>query len=143
MKSLTLSLGIIQNIYFGREGKAVIEAKDEFGGETYLGVHCLDIQKIVGPLLYCAAVNSNASFSEPQPDTAIPDGPLPVLEWKIGQPTVDGEPLLILTLAGGAALAFSFPPAVAQQCEQALEQAATITESAASTKSSKQQSTRR
>jgi hypothetical protein len=127
MKSLTLSLDIIQNIYFGRgEGKAVIEAKDEFGGETYIGVHCLDVQKIVGPLLYCAAVNSNASLSEPQPDTAIPDDPLPVLEWKVGQPIVDGEPLLILTLAGGATLAFSFPPAEAQQCGQALERAGTV-----------------
>jgi hypothetical protein len=31
----------------------------------------------------------------------------------MGPPMVDGEPLLILTLAGGATLAFTFPPAAA------------------------------
>jgi hypothetical protein len=138
MKALTLSLDIIQSIYFGREGEAVIEATDQFGGETYLGVRWIDIQKIVGPLLYCAAVNSSASLPKPQPDTAIPDGPLPVLEWQMGQPTVGSEPLLTLTLAGGATLTFSFPPAVAQQCGQALKQAGTVTEAAASTKRSKE-----
>jgi hypothetical protein len=48
-----------------------------------------------------------------------------------GAPTVDGEPLLILTLAGGATLAFTFPEA--QQCGQALAQAGMVTGSAAST----------
>jgi hypothetical protein len=137
MKSLTLRLDIIQNIYFGREGEAVIEAKDQFGGETYLAVHCLDIPKFVGPLLYYAAIYSRASLSEPEPNTAIPDGPLPVLDWHMGPPTADGEPTLILALAGGATLAFSFPPAAAQQCRHALEQAGMVAGSVASTESHK------
>jgi hypothetical protein len=122
MKSLRLSLERIQNIRFGRRGEAVIEATDQFGIQTYLTINCHDIPKVVVPLLRCAAINSKAPPSEPQRDAIIPDSHLPVVHWRMGEPTVDGEPILILTLAGGATLAFRFPPHAAQQCGRALAQ---------------------
>jgi hypothetical protein len=101
----------------------VISATDQFGGPIYVIVNCLEIPKLVGPLLCCAATNSRASLPEPQQHTAITGSHLPVLCWQIGRTTVEGEPVLILTLAGGATLAFQFHPQAARQCGKALEQA--------------------
>jgi hypothetical protein len=128
VKSLTISLEIIKNIRFGKRGEAVIAAIDEFGGPIYVKVNCLDIPKITGLLLGCAAINSRTSQSAPRREAIIPNSPLPVLHWQMGKPALDGESILILTLAGGATLAFQFPPQAAQRCGKALEQAGTVTE---------------
>jgi hypothetical protein len=77
-------------------------------------------QKIVGPLLSYSATGAEASLSEPVRDTIIPESHLPVLHWQMGQPSADGEPVLVLTLAGGTRLALKFPPQAAQKCEKAL-----------------------
>ena len=123
MRSLSISLETIRGVQFGRRGEAVISAVNRFGGQTSITVHCLDIPKIVGPLLSYSAKDAKASLSEPERDTIIPESDLPVLHWQMGQPLIDGEPVLVLTLAGGTTLSLKFPPHAAQQCGKALEQA--------------------
>jgi hypothetical protein len=126
LRSLSISLETIRDIRVGRRGEAVISAVNRFGGQTYINVHCLDIPKIVGPLLCYSAMDAKASLSEPVRDTIIPESHLPVLHWEIGQPSADGKPVLVLTLAGGTRLALKFPPQAAQRCGKALKQASAI-----------------
>jgi hypothetical protein len=123
LRSLSISLETIRDIRFGRRGEAIISAVNRFGGQTTITVHCLDIPKIVGPLLSYSAMDAKASLSEPVRDAIIPEGDLPVLHWQMGQQSVDGEPVLILTVAGGTRLALKFPPQAAQKCGKALGQA--------------------
>jgi hypothetical protein len=94
--------------------------------KTYITVHCLDIPKIVGPLLSCSAMNAEVSLSEPVCHTIISESYLPVVHWQMGHPLADGEPVLVLTLAGGTRLALKFPPQAAQKCGKALEQAGAV-----------------
>jgi hypothetical protein len=84
LRSLSISLEMIQSIRFGRRGEAVIAATNRFGGQTYITVHCLDIPKIVGPLLSCSAMNAEVSLSEPVCHTIISESYLPVVHWQMG-----------------------------------------------------------
>jgi hypothetical protein len=130
LRSLSISLEKVEDIRVGRRGEAVISAVNRFGGQTYVTVHCLDIPKIVGPLLSYSAMDAKASLSEPVRDTIIRESDLPVLHWQMGQASADGGPVLVLTLAGGTRLALKFPPQAAQRCGKALEQAGAIVGSA-------------
>lgn len=121
MRGLSIYLEQIQNVLFGKRGDAVIAATNRFGGQTHITIHYLDIRKIVGGLLNCAAINAAAALSEPERDAVVPEAPLPVLHWQVEPPAVDGESVLTLTLAGGTTLAFQFPTRAAEECGRALE----------------------
>src|SRR5580700_9784491 len=113
-----ISLAAVRHVRLGPSHSAVIAGADIYGDETEVFLKTADIPSVAAPLLCCAAAES--SRSPPPAGTVIPGCHLPVTKWKTGRSTVNGQPLLILELAGGSTLVFQFAAQGAQQCGQAL-----------------------
>src|SRR5580658_1890388 len=113
-----ISLAAVRHVRLGPTKSAVIVGEDVYGDETEVFLGTTDIPSIAASLLCCSAAESTRS--PPPAGTIIPGCHLPVIKWKTGRSTVNGEPLLILELAGGSTLVFQFAAQGAQQCGQAL-----------------------
>jgi hypothetical protein len=127
-----ISLAAIRHVRLGPTHSAVIVGEDVYGDETEVFLGATDIPNIAASLLCCAAAESTRS--PPPAGTIIPGCHLPVIKWKTGRSTVNGEPLLILELAGGSTLVFQFAAQGAQQCGQALMNIGAAVASAPKTK---------
>jgi hypothetical protein len=117
-----ISFEAIRHVRLGPSHSAVIAGADIYGDETEVFLKAADIPSVAAPLLCCAAAES--SRSPPPAGTIIPGCHLPVTKWKTGRSTVNGQPLLILEIAGASTLIFQFAAETAQQCGQALMAAA-------------------
>jgi hypothetical protein len=113
-----ISFEAIRHIRLGPSHSAVIVGEDVYGVETEVFLKTADIPGVAAPLLCCAAAAS--SRSPPPAATIIPGCHLPVTKWKTGRSTINGQPLLILEVAGASTLVFQFALQSAQQCGQAL-----------------------
>jgi hypothetical protein len=113
-----ISFAAVRHVRLGPTNSAVIVGEDVYGDETEVFLKTADIPGVAAPLLCCAAAESTRS--PPPAGTIIPGCHLPVMQWKTGRSTINGEPLLILELSGGSTLVFQFASQGAQQCGQAL-----------------------
>ena len=113
-----ISFGAIRHIRLGPSHSAAIVGEDIYGDETEVFLKTADVPSVAAPLLCCAAAES--SRSPPPAGTIIPGCHLPVTKWKTGRSTTNGQPLLILEVAGAGTLVFQFALQSAQQCGQAL-----------------------
>jgi hypothetical protein len=113
-----ISFGAIRHVRLGPSHSAAIVGEDIYGVETEVFLKTADVPSVAAPLLCCAAAES--SRSPPPAGTIIPGCHLPVTKWKTGRSTINGQPLLILEVAGASTLIFQFALQGAQQCGQAL-----------------------
>ena len=119
MQSTTFyDLDAISEVHMGDNGKAEIIASQPLNYPVTATVNIRDVP-ILAPALLCAAA-AYASPTPPPAGTKINPCHLPVMNWQTGLSTVNGEPLLILSVPGGATLVFQFPPQAARDCGQAL-----------------------
>jgi hypothetical protein len=127
-----ISIAAVRHVRLGPTNSAVVVGEDVYGDETEVYLKTADIPAIAGPLLCCAAAETTRS--PPPAGTIIPGCHLPVIQWKTGRSTINGEPLLILELSGGSTLVFQFASQGAQQCGQALMSTGAAAASTAGTK---------
>ncbi len=113
-----ISFGSIRDVRMGVTNSAVIAGTDTKGIESEVTFKLSDVPATAVPLLCCAAVGLGTS--PPLPGTIIPGCHLPVMQWGTARSNINGEPLLVLTIAGGIVLIFQVPAQTAQQCGQAL-----------------------
>jgi hypothetical protein len=132
-----ISFEAIRHVRLGPSHSAVIAGADIYGDETEVFLKTDDIPSVAAPLLCCAAAES--SRSPPPAGTIIPGCHLPVTKWKTGRSTVNGQPLLILEIAGASTLIFQFAAQSAQQCGQALIAAGAAAAPAPGTQASQSQ----
>jgi len=69
-------------------------------------------------ILSCAAALSGPN--PPKAGTIVGDAHLPVMRWVVGSSTVNGEPVLILSIPSGIELTFQMPPQGAKAMGAAL-----------------------
>src|SRR5262245_23858515 len=115
-----VSLQSIRDVRVGSSSTCVISGYDHNEGAVEMIMRAEDVQRVVGPILCYAAMEAGAFGPKMPPGSIVAGGPLPVTYWKTGHATLNAEPVLILTLIGGAELTFQFPGQAAQECGTAL-----------------------
>ena len=115
-----VSLRSIRDVRVSSSSTCVISGYDHDESAVEMVMRAEDVQHVAGPILYCAAMEAGAFGSKMLPGSIVAGGPLPVTYWKTGHSSLTAEPVLILTLIGGAELIFQFPGQAAQECGAAL-----------------------
>ncbi len=113
----TIDISTIDDLILGASGDTVIAVRLKDGSQTRIAMPRAEVQRLA-PALLCAA--SAAGSSSPAQDMSVGPCHLPVMQWECGLSNMNGEPVLVLTIPGGARVMFQFPPQTAQACGQAL-----------------------
>jgi hypothetical protein len=109
----------VRDVRILNRGWAAIACRDHRGVETDIAFSTTDIPAIAPQLLCCAALEAGPD-PKPLAATIIPGCHLPVMGWRTGRSTVNGEAILEIDVPGSVTLRFQFPGVTAQACGQAL-----------------------
>jgi len=114
----TIDIAKINNLELGPTGQATLAASRTDGADVTIDLPLDEISSLAPALLSAAAIG--AALAPPKEPISVGPGHLPVMQWECGISTINGEPILILTVSGGARLMFQFSPEGAQECGEVL-----------------------
>jgi hypothetical protein len=109
----------VRHVRLALAGWTVVLGRDHTGIDTDIMFSTADVPNIAPQLLCCATIEAGPG-PRPLPGTIVPGCHLPVMGWRVGRSTVNGEPILEIDVPGNVTLRFQFPASTAQACAQAL-----------------------